>query len=98
MSDPYQTLGVSADADDTAIRRRYLELTREFPPERHPEKFATLRAAYEKIRTIEDRAKYHLFAIVEDASIDTLIEETRCTPKRTRVKLTALIQTICQPG
>ena len=50
MADPYQELGLSAASDDNAIRRRYLELVREFPPERYPEKFAAIRAAYESLR------------------------------------------------
>ena len=47
MNEPHQVLGVEPDADDETIRRRYLELVREFPPERNPEKFAT--GAYVKI-------------------------------------------------
>ena len=35
--DPYAALDLPADADDAAIRRRYLELVREFPPDHHPE-------------------------------------------------------------
>ena len=31
--------------EDETIRRRYLELVREFPPERHPTRFAAIRAA-----------------------------------------------------
>ena len=45
MTDPYEVLGIDDDADDEAIRRRYLELVKRFPPEHHPEKFAAVRAA-----------------------------------------------------
>src|SRR5438270_521051 len=31
MTEPYDVLGLPADADDEAIRRRYLELVRQFP-------------------------------------------------------------------
>ena len=48
MNDPYSLLGIEPDADDETIRRRYLELVRQFPPEHHPEKFAAVRAAYER--------------------------------------------------
>ena len=34
MSDPYEVLGLPGDADDETIRRRYLELVRQFTPER----------------------------------------------------------------
>ena len=40
MTDPYAVLGLPADSDDETIRRRYLELVRQFSPEHHPEKFA----------------------------------------------------------
>ena len=42
MQDPYQTMGVPAGVDDETLRKRYLELVREFPPEKDPEKFAEI--------------------------------------------------------
>ena len=97
MPDPYTILGVPADADDATIRRRYLELTREFPPEQHPEKFAAMRAAYEQVRTPDARARYRLFEAINEDTIDLLIEEAQCGTKRNRVKLTDLIATVCPP-
>jgi curved DNA-binding protein CbpA len=47
MWDPFTLLGVAEDADDTEIRRRYLALVRDFPPDRAPERFQELRAAYD---------------------------------------------------
>ena len=52
MTDPYQILDLPPDSDDEAIRRRYLELVRRFPPERNPEKFASIRSAYESLRAL----------------------------------------------
>lgn len=49
MRDPFIVLGVADDADDAAIRRRYLALVREFPPDRAPERFQAIRAAYEAL-------------------------------------------------
>lgn len=46
-SDPFQVLGVPRDADEEQIRSRYLKLVKQFPPEREPEKFRAIRAAYE---------------------------------------------------
>ena len=34
MNDPYEILGLPHSADETEIRRRYLELVRQFPPDR----------------------------------------------------------------
>ena len=45
MNDPYVQLGLPPSADETEIRRRYLELVRQFPPDRAPERFAEIRAA-----------------------------------------------------
>ena len=49
MPDPFSVLGVAEDAGDAEIRRRYLELVREFPPDRALERFQELRAAYEAL-------------------------------------------------
>lgn len=50
ISDPFVILGVAADAGEEEIRVRYLKLVREFPPERDPERFREIRAAYEAVR------------------------------------------------
>ncbi|REJ94687.1 MAG: J domain-containing protein [Planctomycetota bacterium] len=50
QSDPFQILGVPADAGEAEIRARYLELVKKFPPEREPEKFREVHAAYEAAR------------------------------------------------
>lgn len=49
MRDPFTVLGVADDADDPEIRRRYLALVREYPPDRAPERFQELRAAYDAL-------------------------------------------------
>jgi len=49
MRDPFTVLGVGDDAGDAEIRRRYLTLLREFPPDREPERFQEFRAAYEAL-------------------------------------------------
>jgi hypothetical protein len=46
-TDPFKILGVSPDADETAVRARYLELVKQFPPDREPEKFREIRWAFE---------------------------------------------------
>ncbi len=61
MDDPHIVLDLPADADDETIRRRYLELVRRYSPEHHPEKFAAIRAAYERLRDRNARVRYRLF-------------------------------------
>jgi hypothetical protein len=44
------TLGVSPDADEAQIRARYLELVKQYPPERDPEKFQEIRTAFDAVK------------------------------------------------
>ncbi|QDU61948.1 Chaperone protein DnaJ [Planctomycetes bacterium Pan216] len=48
--DPFMTLGLPRIASEEQIRSRYLELVKQFPPEREPQKFREIRAAYEAVR------------------------------------------------
>lgn len=61
MSDPYQTLGVSIDADDETIHSAYLTAVKNCPPERDVVRFETVRNAYEAIRTRRARIAHSLF-------------------------------------
>ena len=92
MSDPYAVLDLPADADDEAIRRRYLELVREYPPDHHPEKFARVRAAYEALKDLNTRLRRRFFERGRHESLDVLIEEVACRSPRRRVTLEALLQ------
>lgn len=98
MPDPYATLAVAPDADDETIRRRYLELTRQFPPEQHPERFAAVRAAYEKIKDLDGRARYRLFDAGKEDTIEAIIEEAACRTTRRRVTLQALLAAAIPPA
>ncbi|HEX3146933.1 MAG TPA: J domain-containing protein [Gemmataceae bacterium] len=91
MNDPYHVLGVAHDADDDTIRRRYLELVREFPPERHPDRFARIRAAYERLKDLDARVRHRLFEQGKRDGIEELIEETACRTPRRRIGLQALL-------
>jgi curved DNA-binding protein CbpA len=97
MADPYTVLGVAVDADDETIRRRYLELAREFAPEHYPERFAAIRAAYEKIKTLENRVRHRLFETGKDDSIESIIEEAACRTPRQRMGLRAILATVLPP-
>jgi curved DNA-binding protein CbpA len=94
VTDPYQVLGVPPDCDDETIRRRYLELVRQFSPERCPEKFAAVRAAYERLRDLNTRLRYRLFEAGKNESVDALIEEITCRSSRRRVSLETLLATV----
>jgi curved DNA-binding protein CbpA len=97
MADPYKVLGLDADSDDTAIRRRYLELVKQFPPEHHPEKFAAIRAAYESLRDLTTRVRHRLFESGKNESLDAIIEELECPKQRRRVSLQNLLMLVRKP-
>lgn len=97
MPDPYTVLGVPPDADDEAIRRRYLELTREFTPEHHPERFAAVRGAYERVKDLDRRAQYRLFEAGKDDTIEAIIEEAACRTPRRRAGLRAILAAVLPP-
>ena len=91
MPDPLAVLGISADSDDDAIRRRYLELVRQFSPEQHPEKFAAIRQAYESLRDLDTRLRLRLFEAGKNESIDAIIEDLKCRSPRPRLSLQTLL-------
>lgn len=92
MHDPYDVLGVTADSDDETIRRRYLELVRQYPPEHNPKKFAEVRAAYERLKDLTTRVRHRLFEPSQHESLDALIEELTCRSPRRRMSLVALLK------
>lgn len=91
-ADPFATLGMPLDSSDAEIRKRYLELTVQFPPEQHAEKFAAVREAYERIRTLDNRAKYMLKERGTEDTIEAILEEVECTTTRPRPSLSMLAQ------
>src|SRR5260221_11851632 len=91
MTVPYQVLGLSAYCDDDTIRRRYLELVRQYTPERYPDKFAAIRAAYENLRDLNTRLRYRLFEAGKNERVDAIIEELACRRPRRRGSLETLL-------
>lgn len=45
--DPFSILGVASDAGEAEVRARYLELVKQHAPDRDPEKFREIHAAFE---------------------------------------------------
>jgi curved DNA-binding protein CbpA len=94
MTDPFEVLNLSADSDDDTIRRRYLELVRQFPPERSPEQFAAIRQAYESLRDLTARLRYRLFEAGQKESVESLIQELECRSQRRRLSLQTLLKVL----
>src|SRR5262245_44161004 len=87
MDDPYAVLGLAADCDDAAVRRRYLDLVKHFTPEHHPEQFAAIRQAYESLKDLDTRLEYRLFKAGKNESLEPIIEELTCRNPRRRLSL-----------
>ena len=53
--DPYTELGLERTATAAEIKQAYFRLVRSHPPERDPQMFKRIRAAYEQLRDAERR-------------------------------------------
>ena len=54
----YQVLGLERTADERAVKKAYFALVRKFPPDRHPEEFKKIRAAYEVLSDPVARTRF----------------------------------------
>lgn len=91
MNNSYEVLGVTKQATQEEIRQRYLELIREFSPERAPERFAEIREAYEKLQDpLGDWLDNYCNVETKD-SIDDLIQSIRKRTKSERFPTAALL-------
>jgi curved DNA-binding protein CbpA len=97
VQDAYDVLGLPDDSDDATIRRRYLELVRQFTPEHHPQKFAEVRAAYERLKDLNTRLRHRLFEAGRHEGLEPLIEELTCRSPRRRVSLATLLSVLRKP-
>lgn len=92
MTDPFLELGLPPESDDAAIRARYLELVKRYPPEQYPQRFARLREAYEAIRDRYRRVTYRLFEKGSHETAEAIIEDLTCRTPRPRIRLKDLIK------
>jgi curved DNA-binding protein CbpA len=91
MDDPYEVLGLPCDSTDEQIRRRYLELVRQHPPDRDPERFAKVRAAYDRLRDPVVRLESQLFGETRDDSLDAVLLEVQRRLRTARLPLKTLL-------
>lgn len=68
MPDPFLTLGVLEDADDSEIRAAYLKLVRRFPPDRFPSEFQIISEAYQAIGDEVSRARRRVFGVLKEGA------------------------------
>lgn len=84
MSDPYEVLGLDPSAGEEQIRARYLELVRQFPPDRAPERFAEIRAAVDQLKDPRMQWQRRLFFFGSGDSIATLEADVRTRLRKAR--------------
>ncbi len=74
MKSPYDILGVTgAEADhDESIKQAYLQRVKQNPPDRDPEAFQRIHAAYACIKDRKSRAQHALFSKPEADFADLL--------------------------
>jgi curved DNA-binding protein CbpA len=61
--DPYAVLGVTRSATPAEIKQAYFALVRAHPPEREPDTFKRIRAAYERLRDPERRTETDMLVL-----------------------------------
>ena len=96
MRDPHEVLGLSHDADVETIRRRYLELIREYPPERSPREFGEIRAAYDRLRDPLVYLENRLFNLTTEHSLESLLADLQPDVRSQRIP-TDLLLSLARP-
>ena len=96
MRDPHEILGLDHDADAETIRRRYLELVRQFPPERHPQEFGEIRGAYDRLRDPVVHLESRLFNMTASHTLDSLLADLQPDVRRQRIS-TDLLLALARP-
>jgi DnaJ-class molecular chaperone len=95
MRDPFTVLGVAEDAGDAEIRRRYLALVRDFPPDRAPDRFQAYRAAYEALsderKRLETRLLHTNAAALSRLTMAALQDASSGSGRATKRTVTALL-------
>jgi curved DNA-binding protein CbpA len=92
MSEPYRVLELTPDAGENEIRQRYLELVRAFPPDRAPERFAAIHAAYAALRDPANRLREQLFKMqAKDDSFESITALLHARLRDVRVPVDILL-------
>ena len=69
MLKSYLVLGLSLNATDQEIRKKYLGLVKVHSPEKSPEMFEKITSAYESIKDARTRAATRLFSSLKKHGI-----------------------------
>ena len=89
--EPYEVLGLTPDYTAEQLRQRYLELVRQNPPEREPEKFAEIRAAYAELNSPVKRWEDKLFYCRTEENLPVLVADLRSRTIHNRIPVRTLL-------
>jgi len=84
MLKSYLVLGLSLNATDLEIRKKYLLLVKTHSPEKDPEMFKNITSAYESIKDARTRAATELFFALKNVESRQAIETLASCVKITR--------------
>lgn len=91
--DPHEALGLAPDASEAEVRRRYLELVRQFPPDQAGERFAAIHAAYEAVRDPERSLHERIFRFESPVnSLEAIEDDLRRRLKNARLPVAQLLE------
>jgi curved DNA-binding protein CbpA len=97
MSDPYEIMALPPTASENEIRQRYLELVRAHPPDRAPEQFAAINAAYAELRDPVERLEKQIFGLeYRGDSIETIVADLRKRLRKARLPVDSFM-TLADP-
>ncbi|MBF0243459.1 MAG: DnaJ domain-containing protein [Desulfamplus sp.] len=68
-------LDLPIDSSDQEIRKRYLELVKQFTPEKNPSQFRKITDAYEAVKDQRNRVKSRLFSALQDMEFENTLTE-----------------------
>jgi curved DNA-binding protein CbpA len=91
MHNPHETLGVASDASESQIRSRYLELVRQHPPDRDPDRFNEIHEAYQRLSDPVSRMERLLFSADRSDTLEGLLAEARSRIRGVRIPAEALL-------
>ena len=90
----YEVLGIPNTAADAEIKRAYFGMVRKYQPDRFPEEFKEIRAAYETLMDGEKRAAYDAINDLPSSAVPLFHEAQRFLRYGRRDKAAELYRTI----
>lgn len=82
MAQALAELGLSAGADESAIRDRYRQLVKRYPPDRDPQRFQRIRQALELATNPRARAREAVLGPAPYDGVDDLLDDLRRLPRQ----------------